>query len=116
MFFNNFMLAGPQRGFLTFASTCVKHIKHVFMYNVCMYYKYVASVKRNVDFLKKYAILRTNYIIFLLSQIIMLLLSILFPTQELKELCYFVFTQCQKIVMVIKLFFLIPNINIFDFF
>ena len=45
MFFNNFMLAGPQRGFLTFASTCVKHIKHVFMYNVCMYYKYVASVK-----------------------------------------------------------------------
>ena len=46
----------------------------------------------------------------------MLLLSILFPTQELKELCYFVFTQGQKIVMVMKLFFFIPNINIFDVF
>ena len=37
----------------------------------------------------------------------MLLLSILFATQELKELCYFVFNQCQKIVMVINLFFLL---------
>ena len=81
-----------------------------------MYYKYVASLKGNVDLLKKYAVLRTSYIIFLPPRIIMLLLSILFATQELKELCYFVFNQCQKIVMVIKLLFFIPNINTFDFF